>query len=208
MIVKMRKEKLEELNKLIEKYKIKEVSKERYNPNGFLRVLTAEYTLNNGKTIQRDRLEKNKLDGNSCTILPITKDKEVVLVVQPRVFLKSGVGVEIPAGLCDANEEAETAAKRELLEETGYSSDKFIKLTQYYQDEGCSRAVTTCYLALDCEKVAEQNLDDDEYISIFKCTFNEMLELQEMGYISGIITIIASEKAQNYFEKNNIKIDQ
>jgi hypothetical protein len=35
-----------------------------------------------------------------------------------------------------------------------------------------------------------------------------MLELQEMGYISGIITIIASEKAQNYFEKNNIKIDQ
>ena len=74
----MRKEKLEELNKLIEKYKIKKVSKERYNPNGFLRVLTAEYTLNNGKTIQRDRLEKNKLDGNSCTILPITKDKEVV----------------------------------------------------------------------------------------------------------------------------------
>lgn len=204
----MRKEKLEELNKLMEKYKIKEVSKERYNPNGFLRVLTAEYTLNNGKTIQRDRLEKNKLDGNSCTILPITKDKEVVLVVQPRVFLKSGVGVEIPAGLCDANEEAETAAKRELLEETGYTSDKFIKLTRYYQDEGCSRAVTTCYLALDCEKVAEQNLDDDEYISIFKCTFNEMLELQEMGYISGIITIIASEKAQNYFEKNNIKIDQ
>lgn len=199
----MRKEKLDELNKLIDKYRTISKTEEKQVADSFITVHEAKYTLNNGETISRDRIMKNHLNGSSCNVLPVTKDGEVILVVQPRVHVKSGVGVEIPAGLCENTEDILQTAKREMLEETGYttSDDKFIFLTKCYQDEGCSSAVSNFYVALDCEKVAEQHLDSDEFISIFKCSVDEAFELIDMGYIGGAFTILNFELARKYLKK-------
>ena len=196
----MRKEKLDELNKLIDKYKTVEVINEHQVSSGFLTIMQADYKLNNGKIINRDYLLKSNKDGNSCNVLPITENGEVVLVVQPRVQLKRTVGVEIPAGLVEENEPPEDAIKRELLEETGYTSDNFIHLVKSYQDEGCSRAIVNGFLALNCKKVQNQNLDDDEFISVFTCTYEEALELVEMEYICGTFSIMTLEMAKKYIK--------
>ena len=55
------------------------------------------------------------------------------------------------------------------------------------------------YLAKKCKKVQEQHLDESEYIGIFKCTFEEALELIDLGYICDVITILILEKAKKYF---------
>ncbi len=201
----MRKEKLEELNRLMDKYKTISKTEEVQRGDSFITVHEAKYTLNNGAIISRDRIMKNHLNGSSCNVLPLTKEGNVILVVQPRVHVESGVGVEIPAGLCENSEDLLVTCKRELEEETGYttSDDKFIKLVSCYQDEGCSSAISTFYLALDCEKVTEQHLDSDEYIDLFECTLDEAYELIDLGYIRGAFTILNLDKAKQYLEKMN-----
>lgn len=199
----MRIEKLEELNKLIDKYRTVSKTEEVQRGDSFITVHEAKYTLNNGKTISRDRIMKNGLNGSSCNVLPVTKDGEIILVVQPRVHIKNGVGVEIPAGLCEDGEDPLETIKRELLEETGYttSNDKFIHLAKCYQDEGCSSAISNFFLATDCEKVTEQHLDEDEFISLFKCTVDEAYELIDLGYIDGAFSMLSFEKARKYLNK-------
>jgi len=199
----IRKEKLEELESYINELKTINFINNGYSSNGFLKIEKHTCLLNNGKTIIREKLIKNGKDGSASAILPVTEEGNVVLVVQPRVFSKLIVGIEFPAGYIEENEDPSVSANRELEEETGYKASEIILLAKYYQDEGCSSAFNYCYLALGCKKVSEQHLDKDEYIRYFECTFEEALELQELGYICGVNSVIALEKAKKYIRGMN-----
>ncbi|SRR5574344_636096 len=194
----MRKEKLEELKKDIEELKTIEFSNSHKITGKFLSIEQVDCKLNNGKTIKRERIIKNGQDGNAVMILPITKEGNVILVIQPRVFSKMTVGVEIPAGYIEEGEEPMDAARRELQEETGYVSEEMIPLAKYYQDQGCSKAISYSYLAKGCERKFKQQLDPTEYVKFFECTTEELEELIEKGYILGAHALIAVEKAKKY----------
>ena len=205
----MRQEKLEELNALMREFETIYVSDEKEISSGFLSLTQATYTLRNGATIIRDQLHKmGKGNGNAANILPITKEGNVLLVVQPRVHLDRGVEVEVPAGMVDPNEDAKTAAIRELREETGYTSDEVYFLKRSNQDEGCSKAKTFSYIALNCYKVGEPELDFDENIKLFECTFDEVKELIDMEYIVGAGNILNILYAEKYLKENNIDLSK
>lgn len=97
-------------------------------------------------------------------VIALTKENEVVLIEQFRHGAESIV-TEIPGGMVDENEQPETAAKRELLEETGFSSDEFIYLGKSQPNPAIQNNWIHHYLALDCEKTGETNFD--EYESVF-----------------------------------------
>ena len=90
------------------------------------------------------------------------------------------------------------AAKRELLEETGYESDDFIYLGSYYQDQGCSSAYNYYYIARNCKKVRSQKLDKDEFIKYILVTSDELQELFNEGYIKGLNSAYVIEKSKKY----------
>ena len=48
---------------------------------------------------------KNGKDGSAAIILPITNENSTILVVEPRVLTKSGVGISLPAGYIEEGEE-------------------------------------------------------------------------------------------------------
>lgn len=196
----MRKEKLKELENYIREFQIVDRKQLNEEPR-FLSITRSSYELQCGKTIIREQVIKQGNSGSASIILPITEEGNVILVVQPRVLNYNGIGVELPAGYVEPGEDAILSAKRELEEETGYQSKRFIKLASYYQDQGCMKAYNHSFLALDCKKVTEQYLDQDEYIHYFECTYEEALELMELGYINDANSILTLEKSKQYIRR-------
>ena len=196
----MRKEKLEELNSYIEELKVIKRELVGEDNKGYIKVRHYNFLLNNNIVIVRDKIIKGNGSGSAVVTLPVTKDNEVLLVVQPRV-VREGVLVELPAGYIEDNENPIESIKRELLEETGYTSNNIKHLSSYYQDQGCSDAYNHTYLALDCEKIKEQNLDKDEFIRYFLCDYSEALELVDMGYIKDIQSKYTLELSKQYIKR-------
>ena len=196
----MRKEKLEELNEYVELLKTKK--KELIEKTGdFIKVHKYLIELNNGEVITREKILKGNNAGNASIVLPVTVDGNVILVVQPRVFTRSGVGIELPAGYVDEGEEYEDAARRELFEETGYAPESIRLLGEFYQDQGCSAAYNKSFLADGCRKIGPQSLDNSEFIKYFECSVDELYELVELGLINDLQSQYTIEKAKQYIRR-------
>lgn len=196
----MREEKIEELENIIDSLKTIKKEKLTKEPR-FIKSEVYKCSLNNDKTITREKILKNNKDGSAAIILPVISDNNVVLTVEPRVFSKRTVGIGIPAGYIEDGEDSYTSALRELEEETGLVPDKLTKMGGFYQDMGCSSAYNETFLATGCKWLKNQNLDESEYIKYFECTYDEALELVDMNYIEGCNAVIALNKAKKYIKK-------
>ncbi len=183
----MRKNKLEELNRIKEELTwIKSTSIDNPSRN-FLSIETYKFDLPDGRSLVRQKLVKNVRDGSSVLIVPrIRENGEYLVCIEPRVFTEEKVSIGFPAGYIEKDEKPIEAAKRELLEETGYTSDNVIYLGSGYQDEGISGAKNYLFFADSAIKVCEQKLDYDEFVKYMSFSYNELLELEDMGYLSGL----------------------
>src|SRR5687767_9986843 len=95
--------------------------------NKWLTVRQDKCQLVNGSVIN-DYFVVEKPD--VVAVFAITADDKVVLVRQYKHGIKK-VLIELPGGYAGANEILEKAASRELVEETGYSAPKFIKICEF-----------------------------------------------------------------------------
>lgn len=82
------------------------------------------------------------------TVLAMTKAEEFLLVRQYRPAVETFC-MELPSGHVDAGETPLEAARRELLEETGYTAQKFVELGRLRPDIGRLSNHLWCYLARD-----------------------------------------------------------
>ena len=190
----------DEIDKIINDYKT--IKKEKINnESDFLKIENYKCYLNNGKIVYREKLVKGNGDGSAAIVLPLTIDNKVIVCIEPRVFTDRTVSVDLPAGYIDKDEKGIEAAKRELLEETGYISDEFKYLGKFYQDHGISSACNEYYLALNCKKVSEQKLDKDEYVKQLEISIEDLFYLLDNGYIKGLNSAYIIEKCREYLER-------
>ncbi len=83
---------------------------------------------------------------------------------------------ELPAGRVEPKEAPLAAAKRELMEETGYRAKRWTMLTKYFASPGFLGEWMQIYLARDISAgVAEP--EPDEQIEVFRLTLSEALGL-------------------------------
>jgi ADP-ribose pyrophosphatase len=84
--------------------------------------------------------------------------------------------IELPAGRVEPNESTLAAAKREMIEETGYRAKRWTLLTKYFASPGFLGEWMQIYLARDIrEGVSEP--EADESIEVFRMPLSEALAL-------------------------------
>ena len=194
----IRKEKMQLLKEIIEELKV--ISVKEVQEKEFIKTKAYKFKINNGMVIKREQIIKGNKDGSASIIVPIDKNKEILTVIEPRVFTNEQVGVGFPAGYIENNERIIDGALRELREETGYIPRKMLELDSFDQDEGCRKALNHIFVALDCEKRYEQKLDKDEIIKYMKFNYEELLELERLGYMKSANSKLALVKAKPYMK--------
>lgn len=137
------------------------------------------YVMANGNRVEPYYVIENP-DWNN--IVAITKDKEVVLIRQ----FRAGTGridLELPCGGVENFDPSPmVSAKRELLEETGYTSDNFIPL--YATPANPARATNNihAFLALDAYYLQPPELEETEDIEVVLKSISEVNEMIDQQY--------------------------
>ncbi len=98
----------------------------------------------NGKLLKRQVVKHPGAVG----IVPVLPDGRVLLIKQFRITFQEYI-YEIPAGTLEYKEDSLVAAKRELLEETGYKTESFQLLASIYTSPGILQEELLIYLATD-----------------------------------------------------------
>ncbi|MCM1484139.1 MAG: NUDIX hydrolase [Muribaculaceae bacterium] len=94
-------------------------------------------------------------------VMAITADGRMLLVRQYR----HGIGrmsLELCAGVIEPGEDPLDAAKRELMEETGFGGGTWDKVCELCANSSTTNNITHCYLARGVVHMADQSLDATE----------------------------------------------
>jgi 8-oxo-dGTP pyrophosphatase MutT (NUDIX family) len=140
----------------------------------FLRCIITTYVDSLGVIREWESFERVNCKG-IVGIVPVTDDKEVLLIRQFRPPMKRYV-IEFPAGLNEKDDTLEEAARRELLEETGYSAGRMIYLTEGTLSSGASGEVLTAFLATGLEFQGLGKQDETEDIEVLKIPIHEIYQ--------------------------------
>jgi ADP-ribose pyrophosphatase len=97
--------------------------------------------------------------------------------------------IELPAGRVEPHEAPLAAAKRELIEETGYRAKRWMLLTKYFASPGFLGEWMQIYLARDIRDGAATP-EPDENIEVFRLTLSEALALVAANKIHDGKTLI------------------
>ena len=125
-----------------------------------------------------------------------TTDGKVIL---ERLY-KHGIGkvtITLPEGRIEENEDTLDAAKRELLEETGYASEDWQGLGSYFcsANYGCGKV--HMFVAKDAHRIAEPRSEDLEQMEVILMQPKEIIEAIHHGEISALGVVAAIAIAMN-----------
>lgn len=109
-------------------------------------------------------------------VIAVTKDGQMVMVRQYRHGFDE-VLVELCAGVVEDGEAPIEAAKRELLEETGYAGGEWREVMTIGQNPSICDNLTHCFVAEGVEKVSGQHLDASEDIEVLLMSKTEVLNI-------------------------------
>ena len=109
-------------------------------------------------------------------VIAITEDGRFVMERQ----FRQGLGktcFEIPAGVMEKGETALEAARRELMEETGYGEGTWEEIMTVSGNCSTTSNLTHCFVAKGVRKVSGQHLDSTEDLCVYLLTLEQVREL-------------------------------
>jgi ADP-ribose pyrophosphatase len=124
----------------------------------------------------------------SAVMMAVDAKKRILLVRQYRLPAERYLW-ELPAGRLDPGETPLKAARRELVEETGYKASKWMKLASFWVSPGYVQERMTIFLAEDLTE-GQATPMDDEQIEIGWFTARQVAEMIATGVIQDAKTMV------------------
>ena len=140
--------------------------------------------------------------GAVCMVV-LTDEGNVIMERQYR-YANGRPLIEIPAGKLDyAGEDRLEAAKRELLEETGYTADHWQELGGLLCAPAYAQEYITMYLATSLHP-GKQKLDPEEFLEVFEVPLSDLVDAIMRGEIEDAKTIAAILKTWELYRTGRI----
>lgn len=140
--------------------------------------------LSNGQIIEPIVLDYN----DEITILALTNSQDVVLVKEYRHAIQKSI-LQLPGGNVDEGETPLEAAKRELMEETGYQSDKFIEIGRVNPNPANYSNTMIAYLALDAQRTSNLDFYETDQIELLLTPLETVIKMAKTGELIHSLTI-------------------
>ena len=109
-------------------------------------------------------------------VIARTRDGKYVMVEQYRHGLQE-IFTELVAGIAEPGEQPIEAARRELLEETGYGNGEWRLNMVICANPGSQNNLTYSFIADGVEKISEQHLDTTEDVEVKLLDESEVIDL-------------------------------
>lgn len=176
------------------------------------KVLSSKYLFKRPwLTVRRDVLElpDNRINDEYyvleyptwVNVIAVTTDGKFVMVEQYRHGLRD-IFKEIVAGVSEAGESPLEAAKRELLEETGFAGGQWREHTVLCANPGSQNNLTYSFVAEGVEKIEEQHLDATEDVRVL---IVEEQEVRRMLVEDEIKQALMAAPLWKYFSEKDSK---
>lgn len=160
----------------------------------FLHAFRDTVRLPDGKTATREYVRHP----GAVMVVPLLDDGRLVLERQYRHPIGQ-VMIEFPAGKLDAGEDSLACARRELLEETGYSASSWAFAGKLHPTMAYSNEFIDIWFARGLV-LNRPNLDDGEFVEVFTASADELLEACRDGRVVDSKTLVGALWLQNILD--------
>lgn len=189
------------------------IMKDAINEEGKWETLGSEYLFNRPwLTVRKDKVQIPSGQVNDefyvleypdwVNVIAITEDGKFVFERQYR----HGIGktcYEIPAGVIEKGEAPLEAAKRELLEETGYGEGDWMEIMTLSPNSSTSNNYSHSFLAVGVKPVGEQHLDRTEDLQVTLLREDQVKDLMINGQV--VQALMAAPLWKYFYEKDYLK---
>ena len=175
------------------------LSSELVYTGDYLKVYRDTVSLPNGASSYREYLQHP----GAVMIIPVFENGDVLVERQYRYPMRK-VFIEFPAGKKDAGEAPLETAQRELLEETGYTAQRYTHITDIHNALAYCDEVIHLYIAEDLHDSGQQKLDDNEFVQVMRVPLAELMNWIRQGWVPDVKTQLGVFWLQDYLSKKEV----
>ncbi len=126
----------------------------------------------------------------AVVIIPVLPTGKLIFERQYR-YPVSRVMLELPAGKIDPNEAPLLTAKRELMEEAGYTAEEWSHLGTMHPTIGYANERIEIFMARGLVSLGQNQLDEGEFLELLELTLDEAMDAVRQGDLTDGKTLSA-----------------
>jgi ADP-ribose pyrophosphatase len=143
------------------------------------RIVRRRFRLPDGSEVDYDV----KAEPDTAAVLALSEDDDVVLVRQYRAGPEQVV-LELPGGAIEPGEDPVEAARRELLEETGFAGD--LRPVGKLLDCAYSTRERYAFTATGCRRIADPSPHEGEHLEVALLPLGDFVALVRGGRLTDV----------------------